>query len=549
MGQGATGQGAQGWGPSLGGWRAQGAPPLFGQADLRAAVSRVREPVQIVREVASGRLGVATGGQLTGGQGEGEAYVLHAALPPLYPEWLGNRGFNEEHGTRFAYVAGAMANGIASAELVVAMAQAGMLGFFGAAGLSYERVQQGLDQIQEALGADMRNWGANLIHSPQEPRLEERVAQSFIERGVPKISASAYMRLTPAIVRVAYAGVHVGADGQVVRPRHVFAKISRPEVARHFLQPAPKAMLQDLVQRGWLTEAEAELAARLPVATDITAEADSGGHTDNRPLSALVPEIMALRNEIVAERGYRRAPRVGAAGGLGTPQAVAAAFAMGAAYVLTGSVNQACLEAGLSQAGKVMLANAGMADVIMAPAADMFELGVELQVLRRGTMFGQRAKKLWEIYRTYPGGLDTIPQEERAKLEGKVLGASLQEIWGETRDFWTRRGPEEVERAERDPRHKMALCFRWYLGKSSRWAIVGDGARVFDYQIWCGPAMGAFNTWVKGSFLEPVEARGVVQIALNLMEGAAHITRAQQLRSYGLPIPDEAFDFRPRPLY
>jgi trans-AT polyketide synthase, acyltransferase and oxidoreductase domains len=42
------------------------------------------------------------------------------------------------------------------------------------------------------------------------------------------------------------------------------------------------------------------------------------------------------------------APCIGLAGGMGTPFAVAAAFVMGADYVLTGSVNQACVEAGTS---------------------------------------------------------------------------------------------------------------------------------------------------------------------------------------------------------
>lgn len=49
---------------------------------------------------------------------------------------LGDAGFRRAHGLRYAYVAGAMANGIASVELVEAMARGGMLGFFGAAGLS-----------------------------------------------------------------------------------------------------------------------------------------------------------------------------------------------------------------------------------------------------------------------------------------------------------------------------------------------------------------------------------------------------------------------------
>ena len=59
----------------------------------------------------------------------------------------------------------------------------------------------------------------------------------------------------------------------------------------------------------------------------------------------------------------------------------------------------------------------------------------------------------------------------------------------------------------------MALLFRAYLGQSSKWAIHGVPERKLDYQIWCGPAMGAFNDWVKGSFLEDPSRRSVAQMA------------------------------------
>jgi PfaD family protein len=124
----------------------------------------------------------------------------------------------------------------------------------------------------------------------------------------------------------------------------------------------------------------------------------------------------------------------------------------------------------------------------------------------------------------------------------------LEQVWTETEAYFSRRDPSQNERALRDPKHRMALVFRWYLGQSSRWAIDGIPHRKLDYQIWCGPAMGAFNQWVKGSFLEAPEQRTVVQIALNLLEGAAVVTRAQQLRSYGVPVPAAAFAYRPRPL-
>ncbi|MFT4706038.1 MAG: trans-AT polyketide synthase/acyltransferase/oxidoreductase domain-containing protein, partial [Bradymonadia bacterium] len=112
--------------------------------------------------------------------------------------------------------------------------------------------------------------------------------------------------------------------------------------------------------------------------------------------------------------------------------------------------------------------------------------------------------------------------------------------------FWQGRDAREVERAERDPKHKMALVFRSYLGQSSRWAIAGEEDRRADYQIWCGPAMGAFNSWTRGTALDSAAARSVSQVGLNLMEGAAVVTRATQLRAFGAPVPAAAFDFVPR---
>ncbi|MFA0070363.1 2-nitropropane dioxygenase, partial [Vibrio breoganii] len=77
-------------------------------------------------------------------------------------------------------------------------------------------------------------------------------------------------------------------------------------------------------------------------------------------------------------------------GGVGTPDAALATFNMGAAYIVTGSINQACVEAGASEHTRKLLSTTEMADVTMAPAADMFEMGVKLQVVKRGTLFPMR---------------------------------------------------------------------------------------------------------------------------------------------------------------
>ena len=90
-----------------------------------------------------------------------------------------------------------------------------------------------------------------------------------------------------------------------------------------------------------------------------------------------------------------------------------------------------------------------------------------------------------------------------------------------------------MEKAEQDPKYKLALVFRWYLGQSPVWANQGDARRKIDYQIWCGPAMGAFNEWVKGSFLENPANRRVVTLAMNILFGAAVLMRANQYRQQG----------------
>jgi PfaD family protein len=453
------------------------------------------------------------------------------SLLKFRPEDLGDPSFRSEHGLKYAYVTGAMANGIASCEIVEAISKMGGLGFFGAAGLPPARVEQAIDRLQANLGVNP--WGINLIHSPNEPDLEAAVADLFIRKGVRLVEASAYLDLTLPIVRYRYHGITPAGC-----PNKVIAKVSRVEVAEKFMKPAPSAMIRELVSRGDLTQEQARLAETVPVAQDVTGEADSGGHTDNRPLVTLLPTLIALRDRLGAK------VRVGAAGGISTPASAAAAYLMGAAYVVTGSVNQSCRESGSSDEVRKMLCEAGQADVAMAPAADMFEMGVKVQILKRGTMFAMRAAKLYELYRAHDS-LETLPAPARAQLERDYFRAPLEEIWAQTRAFFDKRDPEQNRRADAEPKHKMALVFRWYLGQASRWANAGEPTRKVDYQVWCGPAMGAFNEWAKGSFLEKPENRHVDLVALNLMAGAAHITRSYFLRTQGVAA---STDFRPKTL-
>jgi PfaD family protein len=218
---------------------------------------------------------------------------------------------------------------------------------------------------------------------------------------------------------------------------------------------------------------------------------------------------------------------------------------MGAAYVLTGTINQTAVESGLSEPARRLLLGAGMADVAMAPSADMFELGVKVQVLRKGSLYAQRASRLFDLYRTFQS-IGEIPAQTRQSIEREIFGRDIAEVEAEVEAYFSKENPDELRRAASDAHHKMALIFRWYLGMSSRWPITGDAGRQLDYQIWCGPAIGAFNTWVSGSFLADPRNRSVAQIGLNLLEGAAIASRAQQARLHGADVPAGLFNPRPR---
>jgi len=465
--------------------------------------------------------------------GDCPAEQREGIVPAVTIQQLGDPSFARDHGVKAAYVAGAMAGGIASVELVRAMAEAGYLAFFGSGGLPIERVEAALQELSSSLGS--RPWGCNLLHNPAEPAMEDQTVDLLLAHGCHRVSASAFMTLTPAIVRYRAAGLKRGANGEVLETTAIFAKVSRPEVASRFLEPAPKSILDGLVAAGRITEDQARMALSVPLARDITAEADSGGHTDQRPLPVLLPLLIQLRDTLSARHGYTRPPRIGAAGGLGDPRSIHAAFEMGAAYVLTGSINQACIEAGTSVRVKVMLSEAGMADVGTGPAPDMFELGAHVQVLSKGTMYAQRARRLHDLYRSYDG-IDALPAKVRARLEQRLFRRTLDDIWADTRSYWAERDPAEVERAERDPKHHMALIFRWYLGMTSRWARTGDTDRVRDFQIWCGPSMGLFNAWATHTPFADLAQRRVADVADALLEGAARLRRVSVARAHGLSV-------------
>lgn len=454
-----------------------------------------------------------------------DAVTSKSTIQPRREVWsagaarLGSEAFRRDFGLRYAYVAGAMYRGISSEDLVIALGRAGCLGFFGAGGLDRERIDSAITYMQRVAEGEF-SYGVNLVHRPDAPHAEDELVDLLLARRVRFVEASAFMQVTPALIRYRAKGLRSLPDGSIAIENRVFGKVSRPEVALRFLEPAPERTIAQLLASGGLTEEEARLVRRVPLADALTVEGDSAGHTDKGVLLALLPAILALRDQVVSARRYPGTVHVGAAGGLGAPGAIAAAFALGADYVLTGSVNQCTVESGASDAVKNLLQAADVQDVAMAPAGDMFEIGARVQVLRRGTMFAARANKLHDVY-THHEALETLGVETKAQIEEKILKASLDEVLGEVERYFSRCDPLQLNRARNDPKHRMALVFRWYFARSTQLAADGNPEHQADYQIHCGPAMGSFNAVVRGTELEPWPQRGVAQVARFLMEGAA----------------------------
>ena len=149
-------------------------------------------------------------------------------------------------------------------------------------------------------------------------------------------------------------------------------------------------------------------------------------------------------------------------------------------------------------------------------------------------MFAARAKRLYELFVRYDS-LDDIPAEERKKLEQQVFRKEMETIWKETVDYYINvlKDEAKIQQAGKDPKLKMSLVFRWYLGLSSTWANTGVADRATDYQVWCGPAIGAFNDFIRGTYLDPAVAGAypdVAQINLQLFRGACYLKRLRAIQ-------------------
>lgn len=437
---------------------------------------------------------------------------------------LGNLDFTRDYGLRYAYVSGGMYRGASSKELVTAMGSSRLLGFLGTGGLPLDRIEEDIRYVQSKLGVD-GIYGLNLLNNLYDPEMEMNTVQLYLRYKVRFVEAAAYIQMSAPLVYFRLKGLKRRVDGTIECQHKILAKISRPEIAEAFMRPAPEKLVNQLLIKGLISEEQATMSKEVPMSHDICVEADSGGHTDRGVAMVLFPAINTLKEQIQTAHNYRKKIRIGLAGGIGTPQSAVCAFMMGADFVLTGSINQCTVEAGTSEAVKDLLQSINVQDTDYAPAGDMFEIGAKVQVLKKGVLFPGRANKLYSLYNQYDS-IEEIPENVIRQLEKSYFKKTIQEVWNETESYFRSKGMNlEIEKASKNPKHKMALIFRWYFGYSTRLAFSGDIENKVNFQIHTGPAMGAFNQWVRGTELENWRNRHVNEIGIKLMEATALIMK------------------------
>lgn len=429
---------------------------------------------------------------------------------------LGGAEFKNKYNLKYAYVTGGMYRGIASPEMVICMAKQGMLSFLGSGGLAVEQVERDITKIQECL-TNEEVFGVDMIANINNPDLEMKLANVLIKKDVKCVEATAYISVSPALIWYKLSGLDTDEQGNIISNHRVIAKLSRAEVAETFMKSPSKLIVEQLLGDGLISQKQAEIAKRVTIADDICVESDSAGHTDHSLNFALFPSIKRLRDKLVIENRALETLNLGLAGGIGSPEAVASAFVLGADFVLTGSINQCTVEAHISNVVKDLLEKTNVQDMDYAPAGDMFELGGQVQVMKKGIFFPARARRLYDLYRIYDS-IEKIDDKTINQIEKYYFKKSINDVYEEVKEYSTEK---DIERMEKNPKYKMSAIFKWYFGHSSRAAISGNETCKVDFQIHCSPAMGYFNELVKGTELESWKNRHVDQIAKLLMKDAA----------------------------
>lgn len=417
----------------------------------------------------------------------------------------------ELYNINIPYIVGSMYKGISSVEMISTLMTKNIMGYFGSGGLNLHEIEKAVDRLN-FVSEGRYPYGVNILCNINNPEFELKTIKLFLDKGVSKIEASAFSTITKSLVLYRVKGIKE-REGRLVPMNLIQAKVSRPEVAALFLSPPSDNLLKELILEGEISEQDAIKSKNFSMADCICVESDSGGHTDNAVAHVIIPFIIRLRDEYFLKYNYHNKIFIGAAGGIGTPEAAAAMFTLGVDFIQTGSINQCTVEAGCTDLVKDILQSISIQDTMMAPAGDMFEIGAKVQVLKKGVLFPIKANKLYDIYKRF-NSINEFDKETIEFLEKKVFYKSISDIEKETAEYFKQKGFVGFNELKfTKPKMYMSKILQWYYGYANRITLQGQDLNKIDFQVFCGPAMGACNQWLKGTNYFDWKQRKVADLA------------------------------------
>ncbi len=497
------------------------------------------QPLVFARE--GKKVGIVPGARQLRSLMYAERSTICAMLPPQKLSDLGNKSFQKTHGVNYSYCVAPFEREVCNPELVASLINNGILAFCPVDYMSNHKVNETISKLRSL--TDGKAFGLGFKYHPHHPSLEESMMELFVSADVPLLYISHYVQATKALVHYRLTGVFADEKGNPLAKHQLFVRVPHAGLAEYFSQPAPTDIIEALVADGKLTEEEGQLGLKLPLSQDIVVDGDVSRAGGKQDVVSLFP---SLRHSLRKTRTSRKCEvRIGVAGELATPEAVNAAFKMGADFVVTGAVNGLAKEAGGSQKRKELLAKAKPEDFTTAPSYEYLDADFRVRVTKFGTMFATKASRLEELYRS-TDSLEALTREGLSFMEKKIFLCSLTEAYEKAEPFLRQWWPALVEQATTSPKIRASLLLKWYLYESSQWAIDGIKERQMDYQVRGDSAVGSFNIWRENSDFADLENISAKQIALNLLKGAAVISRMQVLREHGVPIPKEAVFWKPQ---
>ncbi len=289
------------------------------------------------------------------------------------------------------------------------LGEKGMLGFASTAWSSRDRLNRLMDEMAEL----KHPWGVEWFHNSWQNEAQRMTRMEEIAGKAPAILVRSCPAPSPEVVLARLRGITEN------RASKVFVRVSLPETAALFSQPAPQSMVEELLKSARLTEAEAQRASSIPLATHIVVD----GGAESRDLMTLLP---AIRRVCKGDR-----IRIGIAGSVGTPDALEGVLAMGASFVLFENVFQALEGSSLGSRAQDMVHKMRISDVQKSWFPEGYEFQLKEDTVRAGTLYCRRAERLHEIL----ASVNLVEELEASQIkelqdryfQGKELESVLEE--------------------------------------------------------------------------------------------------------------------------